>query len=227
MRSLRARRLEAPTCSVIARTVRSSVPAHTIRSVNDSSQGAAERIWRSVLADPRGALEKKLTPGDLNTLVLALEAASRRKANPAEPVHLAACHRVIRAQAFQGEGLFQHFRLFALVSSARDRGSGLTEADMLATHLRYWIDAVAAVVPNAGVAVEFSPFDSAVPEERFNDTVLDALQPLPGHVSVSLDPTRQRARRYYGAGAIRIDVDGTEIGDGGFTDWNADAAHSG
>lgn len=155
------------------------------------------------------------------TNVLALEAATRRKKNRAHPVHLAACHRVIRAQPVEGEGLFQHFRLFALVSSARDRGSGRTEADLLVGHLRYWIDAITSITSRVNVVARFSPFDSPVLEERFHDTVLDRLEPLPERVSVHLDPDRQRARRYYTTGALRIEVDGGEIGDGGFTDWTA------
>jgi hypothetical protein len=121
----------------------------------------------------------------------------------------------------QGEGLFQHFRLFSLLSSARDRGSGSTEAEMLRSHLQYCIQAVSQIALARPVIVEFSPFDSTVLSERFNDTVLPALQPLPALARVQLDPSRQRARGYYRVGAIRIDLDGTEIGDGGFTDWTA------
>ena len=65
------------------------------------------------------------------TNVLALEAASRRQRSGAPAVNLACCHRVLRGQPFDAPGAFQHFRLFALVSSARDRGSGRTEADPL------------------------------------------------------------------------------------------------
>ena len=155
------------------------------------------------------------------TNVLAIEAALRRKRNPTETVHLAACHRVIRAQPFHGEGLFQHFRLLALVSSARDRGSRLTEADLLTSHLRYWILAVTGVAPDADVIIEFSAFDTPALEERFADTVLAALGPLPPRLTIQRNPGRQRARGYYGSAAIRIDADGNEIGDGGFTDWTA------
>lgn len=155
------------------------------------------------------------------TNVLALEAAMRRRREPGRPVHVAACHRVIRAQPFDGPGLFQHFRLFALVSSARDRGSGTTEAGMLSDHLRFWIDAVTAIAPGAATTIEFTPFDSPVLEERFGDTVLAAMRPVPEQVSLRLDHGRQRARGYYGAGAIRVEVEGNEVGDGGFTDWTA------
>ncbi len=159
------------------------------------------------------------------TNVLALQAALQRKQNPTHPVHLAACHRVVRAQPVQGEGLFQHFRIFALVSSGRDRGSGSTEATMLIDHLGYLIHAVTAIAPGIDVRAEFTSFDSAVLRERFHDTVVDALQPLPERVTISEDRTRERARGYYGPAAIRISVGENpttgEIGDGGFTNWTS------
>jgi hypothetical protein len=55
--------------------------------------------------------------------------------------------------------------------------------------------------------------------------VVGALEPLLGQSTVREGPTRQRARGYYQAGAIRIGVERNsqlvEIGDGGFTDWTA------
>src|SRR5690606_33273566 len=68
---------------------------------------------------------------------LAIEAAVRRRAGQ-DRVHLAACQRVVRAQRFDGPGMSAHFELFVLVSSARDSGSGRTEAAMLIEHLRFW-----------------------------------------------------------------------------------------
>jgi hypothetical protein len=159
------------------------------------------------------------------TNVLAIEAALRRKRNPAQTVTLAACHRVIRAQPFEGEGLLQHFRIFTLLSSGRDRGSGSTETAMLVSHLRFWLHAITDLAPATPVRAEFTAFDSPVLGERFRDTVLGALRPLPELASVGEDPSRERARGYYKSGAIRLTVEGStevkEIGDGGFTDWTA------
>jgi hypothetical protein len=159
------------------------------------------------------------------TNVLALEAAARRRRTRSERVDLAATHRVVRAQRFAGPGLFQHFRLFALLSSGRDRGSGLVEAAMLTDHLRFWTAALARLVPGRRVVMEFSAFDSPVLVERFRDTVLPALEPLPEAVTIEEHPDRQRARGYYNLGALRAAVgDGPEpleVGDGGFTDWTA------
>jgi hypothetical protein len=146
-----------------------------------------------------------------STNALAVEAAARRQRQPASgEVHLAACHRMLRAQRFPA-GFGSHFRLFALVSSARDTGSGATEARLLIRHLRYW----RSVLP-----VEIEPrlmytiFDSPVLRERISDTVAPA-------VEIVEQPDRQRGRGYYVEAAIRIAAGEDEIGDGGFTTWTA------
>ena len=136
------------------------------------------------------------------TNVLALEAASRRQRTGAPTVSLASCHRVLRGQPFDAPGLFQHFRLFALVTSARDRGSARTEAAMLTTHLRFWARALAELLPARRAAVRYTVFGFPPLHERMRDTVLPALQPLPPGVAVDEDPGRERARGYYERGAI-------------------------
>jgi hypothetical protein len=120
---------------------------------------------------------------------------------------LAACHRVVRAQRFKGPGLSQHFRIFALVSSERDRGSGTTEAGMLIKHVGFWERALGELLPNRRAVIEFSAFDSPVLLERFHDTVLPALDLRPRTVVIEEHPERQRARGYYSAGAIRLTAD--------------------
>ena len=99
--------------------------------------------------------------------------------------------------------------------------SGSTEAEMLTSHLRYWMQAITEIAPDANLVIQFSPFDSPVARERFTDTVVPALQPLAPRATLQLDMARQRARGYYGSGAMRIEAGGGEIGDGGFTDWTA------
>jgi hypothetical protein len=159
------------------------------------------------------------------TNVLALEAASRRQRSGAPAVSLACCHRVLRGQPFDAPGAFQHFRLFALVSTARDRGSGQTEAALLTTHLQFWSRALSELLPARRVALQYTVFGFQPLHERMADTVLPALQPLPAGVAVEEDAGRERARGYYERGAIRIDAQTgdrwQEVGDGGFTDWTA------
>jgi hypothetical protein len=162
-----------------------------------------------------------------STNALAVEAAVRRRGQPrAEDVHLAASQRQLRAQMF-GAGLSAHFRLFALVSSARDQGSAQTEARLLLGHLQYWRSVLATLVPQATPQVEVSVFDGLALHERVHDRVLPNLshQQLPVTVPVVADNTRRHGRGYYTSGALRLvarenDRD-VELGDGGFTDWTA------
>ena len=156
------------------------------------------------------------------TNVLALEAAWRRREAPAAaPVHLACCQTVLRAQPFDAPGAFQHFRLFALVTSARDRGSAATEAAMLVTHLKFWTAALGAIAQGHDATLSYTVFGFPPLTERMKDTVLPAIQPLPGNLTVTEDPDRRHGRGYYERGAVKLYVGEMEIGDGGFTDWTA------
>jgi hypothetical protein len=164
-----------------------------------------------------------------STNALAIEAAVRRQRQPSTgEVHLAASHRQLRAQTF-GPGMASHFRLFALVSSARDVGSGGTQARLLIMHLDYWRSVLAALLPGAAARLCYTVFDSPVVRERIDDTVLPALAGRGGThtdaaaVQVVEEPGRERGRGYYVDAALRFTVgDGAgavELGDGGFTTW--------
>jgi hypothetical protein len=150
------------------------------------------------------------------TNALAIEAAARRRTQPAGgQVHLAAAHRHLRAQDF-GAGRPAHFRLFALVSSARDAGSGTTQARLLTLHLGFWQTVLADLAPDAGPDLRFTAMDNPVLQERFRDTVRPELT---GSVPVVDEHGRERGRGYYTDAALRITAGGAEIGDGGFTTW--------
>ncbi|MFC7620154.1 hypothetical protein [Microlunatus sp. GCM10028923] len=142
---------------------------------------------------------------------LAIEAAVRRRAGQ-DRVDLAACQRVVRAQRFDGPGLVAHFQLFVLVSSARDAGSGRTEAAMLIDHLRYWRDVLG---PKAELA--FTTFTTSAVRERIDDTVRPALG-----FDLIEDTERTSSATYYSGTALGIGCDGNGLGDGGFTSWTAD-----
>jgi hypothetical protein len=133
-------------------------------------------------------------------------------------VHLAASHRQLRAQHF-GEGQAAHFRLFTLVSSSPDAGSGTTEARLLALHLGYWTTVFRTLLPaHVAPRVAYTVFGSPVVRERIADTVLPALL---GSTPPVEDPDRVRAQSYYTSAAVRLTVlaggDRIELGDGGFT----------
>jgi hypothetical protein len=191
-------------------------PLGTCAATADVAQDRVVSTIRGteVLADPTNAL--------------AVVAASRLRAaapgDPTAPVHLAAITPVVRAQHFSGPGLRAHFRLMALVSSARDRGSGRTEADLLALHARVWAGCLAAMLPHLSSRVLLTPWDGPV-AERVHDTVLPDLHDLPEPVTVALDTDRVQARHYYRGAALGLRaVDGDsvlDLGDGGVTDWTA------
>ena len=142
---------------------------------------------------------------------LAIEAAVRRRAGESR-VDLAACQRVVRAQAVDGPGMFAHFQLFVLVSSARDTGSGRTEAELLIDHLRFWHD----VLGNEA-ELSFTVFTPSAVRERIEDTVRPALK-----VEFTEDAERTKGANYYSGTALGIGCAGAELGDGGFTAWTAD-----
>ncbi|MCI4065316.1 hypothetical protein MRQ36_23195 [Micromonospora sp. R77] len=151
------------------------------------------------------------------TNALAVEAAVRRQ--HADEVHLAAAHRVLRAQDF-GPGASAHFRLFTLVSTARDTGSGRTEARLLVRHLAFWHAALADLGPTAAPRLRLTVLDPVL-GERLADTVRPALSA--DGVPLHDEPERQRGRGYYRGAALRLTLhgDALEVGDGGFTDWTA------
>jgi hypothetical protein len=94
---------------------------------------------------------------------------------------------------------------------------------MLTAHLRFWITALADLVPARQVTVSYTVFGFPPLAQRLTDTVLPDLEAaLPGNVTIKEDPGRQHGRDYYyERGAIKIYVDDGEVGDGGFTNWTA------
>ena len=157
-----------------------------------------------------------------STTTLAVEAARRRRAQSSEQeVHLAAGHRQLRTQTMGGASA--HFRLLTLVSSARDKGSGSTEADLLVRQLRTWQAVIAEAVPELETTIEISAW-SRVLADRLADRVRPALAEIP-RMAVVDAPDRTRAKGYYTDLALRLEVSGpdgpVEVGDGGLTGWTA------
>jgi hypothetical protein len=166
-----------------------------------------------------------------STNALAIEAADRRLRQQSlrTTVHLAASHRLLRAQRF-GPGASAHFRLFSLVSSGRDTGCGNMQAQLLTLHLGYWQRVLAAVAPAAVARLHYTVFGNPVVRERIDDTVLPAVSRSSTKtptVTIAEEADRDRGRGYYVDAALRITgTVGEEAldlgdGDGGFTTWTA------
>ena len=155
------------------------------------------------------------------TNALAVEAAARRGGQGVDGrVDLAACHRVLRAQQF-GPGNAAHFRLFALTSSARDRGSGLTEAQLVIDHISFWQQVLAVLLPTSAARITVTVFGRPVLAERLVDTIGPAV--AAGPVPVVEDRARSHGAGYYAGMAIglRAQAGGqsVDLGDGGLTTW--------
>ena len=158
------------------------------------------------------------------TNALALEASWRRRRRPADRIDLAAAHRVLRAQKFDARTGSAHFRLFALVSSSRDKGSGSSEAEMLLDHVGFWQAALADLLPHRRSEVRYTLFAPSALDDRIGDTIRPALDPR-AVTEFTEYPERTRGAGYYSPAAIEIATqDGGEkvdVGDGGFVDWTA------
>jgi hypothetical protein len=158
------------------------------------------------------------------TNVLALEAALRRRQQDRDGVvHLAASHRVLRAQVFDAPDAYAHFHLFNLVSSARDRGSGETEADLMSAHLAYWCRVLCVLAPQARFRLGYRIWRAGAVAERFRERVLPDVAAT--GVEVYEDTARTRGDGYYRDVAVAMYADGpsgeVEFGDGGLTNWTA------
>ena len=134
-------------------------------------------------------------------------------------MHLAAHHRVLRAQQFE-PGSAAHFSLFALVSSGRGQAGRAKELSLLRAHGRAWAEMMTPILGPDRLRIAYSTYGDAELARQISDEV------GPGVASAGRGPRpRARARLL----CARLDQDhaphaGTasiEIGDGGFTGWTA------
>ncbi len=149
------------------------------------------------------------------TNVLALEAALERQANASEIVRLAAAHRVLRAQTFDGPRSYAHFSLLGMVSAGRDRGNRQFEVDELLRHIRALTAAVISIDADADVVVRVTDHSGRLDEAQ---TIVDTLD-----TESSIDTERTHGVGYYDHLCFKLAVrrgdELIEVGDGGSTTW--------
>ena len=166
-----------------------------------------------------------------STNVLALEAAIRRRAHKgasarsAAVVHLAANHRLLRAQHYDNPKLSSHFKVFSLCSAGRDRGGFGFEADTLGLHIATYLAAIRAFLGSSvRLRVLLTVLDASPLLADAADALLGRVRAeFPG-VDAVLDPTRTAGRAYYQTLCFWIYgvIDGGEpsqLADGGCVDW--------
>lgn len=153
------------------------------------------------------------------TNVLALEVARRLRTGPGREVHLATCHRCVRAQAVpKVEGFAQHFRIFCLASGGHERKNRGFLVDALANQIRTHIRALDRLerhgyaFPERRVRVLTTPANDAI-----GDRLASAIADVPVARSVL-------EHEYYDGVRFMIDVRGTDgsgwpLIDGGAFSW--------
>jgi hypothetical protein len=166
-----------------------------------------------------------------STNVLALECALRRRellrTDPRStvPVHLAASHRLLRAQQYTSPHSVTHFSAFALCSAGRDQGNLQFELAAVKLHARFYFRALRAFLGD-DVPLRFS-VTRLWPEG--SDGLLEAelLSPIRAEfeaVECSIDRQRTSGLGYYQDLCFHIHAAATsgerlELVDGGSVDW--------
>jgi hypothetical protein len=163
--------------------------------------------------------------------VLALECAVRRqkllRSNPKsdEQVHLAANHRLVRAQYYDNPHASSHFASFVMCSAGRDEGNFTFELLAIETQIRFYLGALRAYLgPEFHLLFTFTDFKSQLPlgflEGPFFSSICEGFS----NVGCRVDQKRTRARGYYTDFAFLMHVvkgsgEELELLDGGSVNW--------
>jgi hypothetical protein len=166
-----------------------------------------------------------------STNVLALEAAIRRRAHKKAAarsdaiVHLAASHRLLRAQHYENPKLSAHFKVFSLCSAGRDHGGFGFEIDALGIHITTYLAAIRAFLGSSiRLRVLLTVLDSSPVLANAATVLLERVRGVFADVDAVLDPTRTVGRAYYRTlcfwiyGAIDA-AEPLQLADGGCVDW--------
>src|SRR5690606_20953456 len=148
------------------------------------------------------------------TNVLALEAASRRRRSGARKVdtHLAANHRLLRGQRFDGADQRQHFALFGMVSAGRDRGTLRFELAAARMQLQTYFTALFAYrqdQPALRLTLTLLGPDAAADASRralVEQHLVDPLRQAFPMVDIGYDDERTRGRAYYRDLCFQVDA---------------------
>jgi hypothetical protein len=166
-----------------------------------------------------------------STNVLALECASRRRrllrANPksSKQVHLAASHRLLRAQNYKDPKSIAHFSAFALCSAGRDQGNLQFEISTLGVHIRFYLSALRAFLgPRVPLHLSVTDFDLIPRKEQMETQLLSVLRSEFETVDCGFAQGRTKGRGYYLDLCFHIHAthssgERLELVDGGSVSW--------
>jgi hypothetical protein len=166
-----------------------------------------------------------------STNVLALECALRRRelirANPksSDPVHLAASHRLLRAQKYEDPKSIAHFSAFALCSAGRDQGNLRFEISAMGVHIRFYLRALRAFLgTKAPLHLSVTDINPNSRQELIETQLLSVIRAEFEGVDCAFDQQRTKGRGYYLDLCFHIhatDSSGErlELVDGGSVNW--------
>ena len=166
-----------------------------------------------------------------STNVLALECAVRRRnllrSNPksSESVHLAASHRLLRAQYYESPNSTSHFSSFALCSAGRDQGNLQFELSTLKLHIRFYLRSLRAFLgSDVPLQLSVTDFSSDAHVDLIEAQILSVIRSEFERVDCGFDEHRTKGRGYYSDLCFHIyalDTPGRqlELVDGGSVNW--------
>ncbi len=166
-----------------------------------------------------------------STNVLAFECALRRRkllyenAKSHESVHLAASHRLMRAQQYENPNLSPHFNTFALCSASRDQGNLRFEISALIMHIEFYLDSLRAFLgPDLPLHVSITDLDPNPRLELIENQQFPAILSRHPDVHCEIDQERRNGRGYYQDFCFHIHVTTPsgqlmELVDGGCVNW--------
>lgn len=133
------------------------------------------------------------------TNLMALECATRLRAHPKRPVHLATSQRVVRAQPHpKAPGFAPHFRIFALASGGLETKDHAFTVDTLTLHIRSMLAALDRVAAHGfTVAARRVVLLATEQREAVASRVAEALQ---------APVTLERLDHAYYTGGIRYQI---------------------
>jgi hypothetical protein len=166
-----------------------------------------------------------------STNALALECAVRRRrlleADPRSqvPVHLAASHRLVRAQHYQDPSLFSHFTAFVLCSAGRDQGHFAFEIAAIKSQIRFFLQAIRKyAAQDVPLVVTFTDYKRALPQDDLQGFLLDEIAEGFSGIECRVDNKTSKGKSYYTGFKYHIDAltdpgDELELVEGGSVDW--------
>jgi len=165
--------------------------------------------------------------------VLALECAVRRqgllRTDPKSDgqVHLAANHRLVRAQKFNAPLSSSHFASFVMCSAGRDKGHFEFELSAIKMQLRFYLVALRAFLgPEFRLVVTLTDFKGQLHDGYIENQFIPSIVEDLSDVDCRIDNQRSRAKAYYTDFAFLLHIIGPsgsemEVLDGGSVDWTS------